>query len=119
MNTVYLGRDNAFPVGLLSRGKPVSAAAFSRFVLFCQDVEGNVVAIDSQASAGVFNTAETGFFFGESVPILRLKLGIGNLGLIANRVYQCWLRTYDAINVNGLVWPEDNQRLTITTVSGP
>lgn len=119
MNTVYLGRDNSFPVGLLSRSSPVSAAAFTRFVLYMQDADGNTITVDEAVSGYVFNRSESGFFYGESVPVLRLKLGLGSLGLVAGKTYQCYLRCYDAINTNGLVWPEDNQRLPVTVLSGP
>lgn len=120
MYTVYLGRDNSFAMGLLARGKPVSAAAFSRFVLHLTAPNGTVIVIDSNtAPAGTFDTDESGFFYGASVPILRCKLGLGSFGLVADTIYEAYLRLYDALNTNGLVWPEDNQRVRIRILSGP
>jgi hypothetical protein len=121
MRSVYLGRDNTFDLLLLASGIPVNANAFNRQVLYLRDPKtGNVVTIDSStAAAGTFDTTQQQFYNYVSVNVLRCKLGLGSFGLVADVVYEGWLRMYSATFTNGLVWPDHNDTFRLRVLSGP
>lgn len=121
MQTIYLGRDNTFDIALEADFKVRAADGFNRQVLYMKDpVTGTVVTIDSStAPAGTFDTTPTVYFKNTVLKVVRCKLGLGSLGLVADTVYECWLRLFSASITNGQVWPDDGSTFRLKVVSGP
>lgn len=121
MRTIYLNRDNKFDLALESDYKVTPASDYNRFVLYMKDTKtGVIVTIDSNtAGAGVFDTTQTRFFNNKLASVLRLMLGLGAFGLVANSVYECYLRVYSASITHGLVWPDHDDTFRVKVLDGP
>lgn len=120
MRTIYLGRDNTFDLVLQADGAPVNASDYNRFVLYMRAAKtGAVVQIDSQtAPAGTFVTTIQKFYKNGNYNVLRCLLGLGSFSLVANTIYECWLRVYSASLPEGMVWPDHGDSLRIKVDSG-
>lgn len=121
MRTVYLGRDNKFALALEADYKVTPASDYSRFVLYMKDPStGNVVTIDSStAPVGTFDSTQTRYFSNKKVSVLLCQLGLGSFGLVAEVIYEAWLRVYNAQITNGLTWPDHDDTFRIKVLSGP
>lgn len=121
MRTIMLGRDNTFDLVLEKNGAPENASNYTRWVLYLKESkQGTVVTIDSStAPAGTFSATQQTFWRGQMTNTLRCKLGLGAFGLVANKIYEGWLRLYGATSPNGTAWPDNDDTIRIKVVSGP
>lgn len=121
MRTVYLGRENVIELALEADRVMRNASDFTRYVLYLKEPQGGTtVTIDqSTAGAGVFDTSRSRYFNLKKISTLGCKLGLGGFGLVANRIYEAYLRAYNDTFTNGIVFPDQDGTFRIKVVQGP
>ena len=101
---VFKGRSNTFSLFLVRQGVPLSDAEMGAITRVVLNIDGTDYDSDVLGATKIWLTDTATWQVNQTYYIVTFALG-AEAGLAVGKYRDCQLRTYDADNPSGLVWP--------------